>query len=60
MRGQECSLEVVTFHLSYLFNTNLWRQRSVLAGPGDSEVTDTGPCLDNDEVESGRPVIDGS
>lgn len=28
--------------------------RSVPAGPGDSEVTETGPCLDGDKVECGR------
>lgn len=52
--GQEGCLDKVMFHCIYLFNSNLLSARSVLAGPGDSEVTETGPCLDDDKVECGR------
>lgn len=52
--GQEGCLDEVTFHCIYLFNTNLLSACSVLAGPRDSAVTETGPCLDDDKVECGR------
>lgn len=37
-------------HLLWIF---FFSARSVLAGPGNSEVTETGPCVDNDKVECG-------
>lgn len=41
-------------HFIYSWDTNLLSARSVPAGPGDSEVTETGPRLAGDKEESGR------
>lgn len=53
-RGQERSLGHTTFYFVYSFAVDFFfSARSVLAGPGNSEVTETGPCVDNDKVECG-------
>lgn len=53
-RGRSGSSDEVTLHFIYSWDANLLSARSVPAGPGDSEVTETGPCLAGDKVECGR------
>ena len=53
-RGRSCSQEEVMIHFIYSFKANLLSAPPVPGSPGDSEVSETGPCPTMTKVDCGR------
>ena len=53
-RGRSSSQEEVLIHFIYSFKANLLSALPVPASPGDSEVSETGPCPTMTKADCGR------